>query len=160
MAARVEFVWNNWGGPLGMSQGVSILSSELADAGHGVHVSHFHESLPGPQTPEALADDIVSRAPDVVLMSFGTNQAAVTRKVADALKERLPGVPILAGGVHCTLTPEEPLSWGSVDYLFVGEADGHMDRLVSMLADGKSIGFEPNIASMRHETQYTRLFRT
>ena len=147
MAVRVEFVWNNWGGPLGMSQGVSILASEIADAGHDVRVSHFHESLPGPDTVEGLAASIAARRPEVVLFSFGSNQAAITRRVAKELRRLLPSVPMLAGGVHCTLTPEEPLSWGTLDYVFVGEADGHMARLIGLLGEGKSIADQPNIAS-------------
>jgi anaerobic magnesium-protoporphyrin IX monomethyl ester cyclase len=146
---RVEFVWNNWGGPLGMSQGVSMLSSELADAGHDVDVVHFHEALPGPQSPEQCAELLSARAPDAVMFSFGTNQAAVTRKIADAFKRLSPRTPTLAGGVHCTLTPEEPLGWGSIDYVFVGEADGHMDRLVTKLGRGESIEDEPNIGCQR-----------
>jgi radical SAM superfamily enzyme YgiQ (UPF0313 family) len=146
---RVEFVWNNWGGPLGMSQGVSILASELAGAGHEVHVCHFHESLPGARSPEELAVEIARRAPDVVLFSFGTNQAAVTRRIANHLKSIAPELPTMGGGVHCTLTPDEPLGWGSMDYVFVGEADGHMDRLVTMLGERKSIEDEPNIACKR-----------
>jgi radical SAM superfamily enzyme YgiQ (UPF0313 family) len=55
----------------------------------------------------------------------------------------------MGGGVHCTLTPEEPLSWGSMDYVFVGEADGHMDRLVTKLGAKESIEDEPNIGCKR-----------
>ncbi len=146
---RVAFVWCNWGGPLGMSQGVSILASELADAGHEVGVEHYHEDLPGPQTPDECAASVAARNPDVVMFSFGTNQAAVARKIADQVKRLMPDVPTLAGGVHCTLTPEEPLRWGSIDYVFVGEADGHMDRLISLLGEGKGIEDEPNVGCLR-----------
>ncbi|MCC6528031.1 MAG: radical SAM protein [Polyangiaceae bacterium] len=146
---RVAFVWINWGGPLGMSQGVSILASELADAGHAVTVLHYHESLPGPQTPAECAAAIAAVGPDVALFSFGSNQAAVARSVVDLLKARCPSLPTLAGGVHCTLTPEEPLGWGSLDYVFVGEADGRMDGLVTRLARGEDIAGEPNIACRR-----------
>lgn len=144
---KVQFAWINWGGPLGMSQGVSILAAELAEAGHEVDVVHYHEALPGPQSEEACARLIASRDPDVVLFSFGSNQAAVTRRIATHLKQLRPRTPTMGGGVHCTLTPEEPLSWGSMDYVFVGEADGQMDRLVRMLGAGQDISAEPHIAS-------------
>ncbi len=145
---KIQFVWVNWGGPLGVSQGVSILSAELAEAGHEVDVVHFHESLPGPQTEDECAELVHSRDPDVVLFSFGSNQAAVTRRIADRIKQLRPSTPTMGGGVHCTLTPEEPLSWGSMDYVFVGEADGQLDRLVNMLGVGEDISNEPHIACM------------
>lgn len=144
---KVQFAWINWGGPLGVSQGVSILSAELAEAGHEVDVVHYHEALPGPQSEEECAQLIASRGPDVVLFSFGSNQAAVTRRIATHFKQLRPSTPTMGGGVHCTLTPEEPLSWGSMDYVFVGEADGKMDRLVGMLGAGQDISAEPHIAS-------------
>lgn len=145
---KVQFAWINWGGPLGVSQGVSILSAELAEAGHEVDVVHYHESLPGPGTEEECAGLIASRDPDVVLFSFGSNQAAVARRIATHFKRLRPSTPTLGGGVHCTLTPEEPLSWGAMDYVFVGEADGQMDRLVGMLGSGQDISSEPHIASV------------
>ncbi len=146
---RVQFAWINWGGPIGISQGVAILSAELAEAGHDVDVVHYHESLPGPKTEAECAELIVSRDPDVVLFSFGTNQAIVARRIATRLKELRPQLPTMGGGVHCTLTPDEPLGWGSMDYAFVGEADGRLDKLVTMMGRGEDISDEPNVASIR-----------
>lgn len=146
---RVQFAWINWGGPLGMSQGVSILAAELADAGHEVDVVHFHESLPGPGTEEECARLMASRKPDVALFSFGTNQAAVARRIVSQFKEICPSVPTIAGGVHCTLTPDEPLSWGTMDYVFIGEADGRMDEIVERLGRGEDISELPNIGCKR-----------
>lgn len=146
---RVQFCWINWGGPLGMSEGVSVLSGELAAAGHSVDIVHFHESLPGPQSENACAELLASRKPEVALFSFGTNQKYVACRIVTRFKELCPDVPTLAGGVHSTLTPEEPLSWGSLDYVFVGEADGRLDEIVQLLADGHDISHLPNIGCMR-----------
>lgn len=146
---RVEFGWINWGGPVGMSQGVSILAAELASAGHEVNVAHYHESLPGARTDAEYAERMAARNPDVALFSFGTNQAVIARRIVTRFKELRPETPTMAGGVHCTLTPEEPLSWGSLDYAFVGEADGRLDALVTRLARGEDIAGEPNIACIR-----------
>jgi anaerobic magnesium-protoporphyrin IX monomethyl ester cyclase len=146
---RVQFAWINWGGPLGMSQGVSILAAELAGAGHDVEVVHYHESLPGPQSEHECAERIAAGDPDVVLFSFGTNQAAVTRRIATRLKELRPELPTMGGGVHCTLAPEEPLGWGCMDYVFIGEADGRMDEVVSRIGRGQEISGLPNIGSRR-----------
>jgi radical SAM superfamily enzyme YgiQ (UPF0313 family) len=146
---RVAFAWINWGGPLGMSAGVSMLSGELADAGHHVTVAHYHEQLPGPQNDADFAAHLASLQPDVALFSFGTNQAAIARRIVTRFKELAPAVPTMAGGVHCTLTPEEPLSWGSLDYVFIGEADGRMNDLVTRLGRGEDVRQEPNVACVR-----------
>lgn len=132
-----------------MSQGVSILSGELAEAGHEVQIAHYHERLPGPQTEGEFARSIAAREPDVVLYSFGTNQAAIAHRVADQVRALMPKVPMMSGGVHSTLTPEEPLSWGSLDYAYVGEADGRMDELVTRMGRGEDLASLPNIACMR-----------
>lgn len=146
---KIHFAWINWGGPLGMSEGVSILAGELADAGHDVRIIHYHESLPGPQTEDEVAAALAEGDPDAVLFSFGTNQAIVTRRICNRFKELRPQTPTMGGGVHCTLTPEEPLSWGSMDYVFIGEADGRLDEILTKLCSGEDISDVPNIACKR-----------
>ena len=143
---RVVFVWINRGGPLGMSQGVSMLATELAEAGHDVTVLHDHESLPACPTLEHTLRRLLAADPAVVLLSFGTNQAPLALALAADVRRVRPGLPVMAGGVHATLSPGDVLRSGAVGHVFQGEADGRMDRLVQRLAAGDDLADEPGVA--------------
>ena len=46
-------------------------------------------------------------------------------------------VPIIVGGWHCTLFPEQMAASGYVDYVITGEGEEHIVELACLLRDGK-----------------------
>lgn len=57
------------------------------------------------QLVAASVDAICRTAPAVVGFSFLSPSAKLAEQIAVSLRERLPEVPLLAGGVHCTVAP-------------------------------------------------------
>lgn len=147
---RVCFCWANRRSPLGISVGVSLLSRELTEAGFNVQIVHWHERVTKLSSPEDVAEQIASLQPDILLVSFGTNQARDVKEMLMHLKTLAHTLPVCVGGVHPTLRAEEVLQWGTVDYVFVGEADGRIAHVVSHIVTGEDLSREPNIALQLH----------
>ncbi|MFC1642220.1 B12-binding domain-containing radical SAM protein [Myxococcota bacterium] len=130
---RVSFVWLNHDTPVGFSHGLAALSAELKDAGHRVGLVHVNERLGLPFDLGRIGRRLQRQQPDVVGISFGSNHAASAGALARQVRKVLPGVWIVAGGVHTTLYPEQVMSWPEVDIAALGEADDY--RLAEVLDD-------------------------
>ncbi|NDY43119.1 B12-binding domain-containing radical SAM protein [Dissulfurirhabdus thermomarina] len=72
-------------------------------------------------------------AADLVLVTTLTSTAARAYEIADAY--RAAGVPVVLGGVHATMLPEEAAP--HADAVVVGEAEPVMERLVADAAAGR-----------------------
>jgi radical SAM superfamily enzyme YgiQ (UPF0313 family) len=153
---RLALVWLNMDSPVGVSHGVLILARELADAGHQVRVLHLHEALdrsgdPGPLLAELTRDQVA-----LVGLSFTSPHAAEARRLAHALKEGLPDVHLLCGGIHATLDPEDVLRWPGVDAVGLGELDGgglvtYVDRLDRGEIPTDQPGFWVRVGDVEHK---------
>lgn len=121
---RLALVWLNMDSPVGVSHGVLILARELADAGHDVQVLHLQEGLDRSGGPGALISELARAQVALVGLSFTSPHAAAARRLARAIKEGLPDVHLLCGGIHATLDPGGVLRWPGVDAVGLGELDG------------------------------------
>lgn len=69
--------------------------------------------------------------PDMVALSINTPAAKTAYDLARRIKEALPEVIIVAGGVHVTTLPHEVRAEGTFDYLVLGEGDFLIDEILS-----------------------------
>lgn len=77
----------------------------------------------GPSIPDCVAK-IKEINPQLLLIScFAFCYADDTIELAEAVKKRLPALPILAGGGGCSVYPEYFLQSGTIDFLLYGEAE-------------------------------------
>ncbi len=141
---RVQFVWFNLNATPKMSLGVAILVRELAEAGHQVAVMHLNEEIGTPFEPAAIAEEIRPFEPGLVALSFGRNHLKYATGLLPVLKRELPEVPLLCGGVHTTLMPEEVIGLEAVDYICLGEADGLLVPFVERLESGEDLSTLPS----------------
>ena len=58
--------------------------------------------------------------------------------VCDLIKQADKEIPVVLGGVHPSLCPEESLQSNSVDYVVIGEGEHRMFNLINSLNDGKT----------------------
>jgi len=99
--------------------GLAYIASVLEQAGHRVYIVD--------STCEGLGlDEFVKRVkslkPDMIGMSLLTPTAPRAYRAARRLREELPGVPLVAGGPHASMMPEEALAMGfDVVVRFEGE---------------------------------------
>lgn len=90
---------------------------------------HFDDTM-----YEALADQILSTAPEVVgLTSLGCNFIG-TARIAEHLKRERPDLPILLGGPHASILDEPILRhYGQFDVIVRGEAELTLGPLLEAL---------------------------
>lgn len=69
---------------------------------------------------------------DLVALTGLTHQASRAYEIAQGFKEK--GIPVVMGGIHVTMLPEE--AGRHVDAVVVGEAEGKWERLIDDLKKG------------------------
>lgn len=83
-------------------------------------------------------EDYVRRGkPDIVGISFMTNQFSNAMRVSEIIKKICPEIPVIMGGNHASALPEELLKKESIDFVVIGEGEITMLELVHEL--GKSV---------------------
>ena len=87
-----------------------------------------------------LADDVVGRvraeAPDLVALSLTTRQWLRARGIVANLRAAVD-VPVVAGGLHPTFSPEAVLAADGFDYVCRGEGEEALLDLVGAIAAGQ-----------------------
>jgi radical SAM superfamily enzyme YgiQ (UPF0313 family) len=107
------------------------LAASLRAAGHAVAL-HDASAPAAPRDAETIAGRIADFGADLVGLHLKTQHIQPAYAFARALDGRWP---LVAGGPHATVCPEEPLDHG-FDYLLRGEAEHSLAELADAL-DGK-----------------------
>jgi len=83
-------------------------------------------------------DLVLREDPDVVGLTAMTPTVDRAFEIGRRIKRVRPGLPVLLGGVHATLLPEETLrrADGSVDALVLGEGERHLPGLLERIGAG------------------------
>ena len=77
--------------------------------------------------------------PDIVGISFMTANSASGYYLAEMLKSYNPKLPVIAGGTHPTLLPEEPLKKAPFDFVIRGEGEETIVDLVNTIKNKEDI---------------------
>jgi len=140
----VFFVYPNVGGQVGFNYGLSSLSAVLKEAGYQTALLNINEKLyPVPDDSEVVKK-VLQFKPRLVGFSIVSLQFPYALRLARAIK-RQSDVPIIAGGVHATMVPEDVLATGAFDYACVGEGEFALLQLVGALEKGGETGNIPGI---------------
>lgn len=70
---------------------------------------------------------------DVFTLTIMSRMFPLSKQIARRLKEKFPERKILAGGIHCTVAPQEILACSDFDFVFQGEGE---ETLPKFLTDG------------------------
>jgi len=141
-----------------VANGLRIISALLKKSGHQVDLIFLNDpsSFSSLYTKEVL-DDLYSLAKDsdLIGISLMTNYFVKVSDLTLRLKERL-GVPIIWGGIHPTVKPEECLSYA--DMICIGEGEEAMLELADKLKSGdltqiKNIWLNKNMI-IRNEVRF------
>jgi anaerobic magnesium-protoporphyrin IX monomethyl ester cyclase len=97
---------------------------------------------------EALLAEIAAFGPDAVGFSVYTNTYRWSLAMAAEIKRRLD-VPIVFGGTHATLVPDEVMTNAAVDFAVVGEGEEAAVELVDALAAGRDATRIANVWARR-----------
>lgn len=140
--------------------GIEYLSSLLKTHGHDVRLAYdpglfsqddnvfyspFLASLFSRK--KVLADEVRGHNPDLVAFSAYTNNFRLMLDLAREVKRRI-AVPIVFGGIHPTLVPEEVIKHNFIDFLIRGEGEYPFLELVAALKNNLPVN---NIESLWHK---------
>jgi radical SAM superfamily enzyme YgiQ (UPF0313 family) len=97
--------------------------------------------------PEKVLDTLAQlvKDADLVGISVMSHYYDAVRQLTIKLKSRLPDMPIVWGGIHPTVTPEQCIT--DADYLCIGEGEIPLLELCRCLAEGRDTVNVPGIWS-------------
>jgi len=139
---RVLFVYPNLYTQMGFNHGLASLSSRLKEAGHATRLVNLNENLPPVPTRAEVFELVRSWSPGLIGFSCLTQQYRAAVELAEWLRaeaERqsvaLP--PLVVGGIHPTMVPQEVMADGVWDHVGVGECEDALLELASSLERGE-----------------------
>jgi anaerobic magnesium-protoporphyrin IX monomethyl ester cyclase len=119
---RVLFVYPNLNAQIGFNYGVAHISALLKQHGIETALFNINEQIGYPFDRERIKRDVMAFAPDVIGFSVVTNQYKYALEIARDIKTYLPR-PIVFGGIHPTLDPQNVLLEDVVDAVCIGEGE-------------------------------------
>jgi len=131
--------------------GVMSIAGVLKAHGHDVDLILIDEH------PKNYLDLIGAYNPDVIGFSFMTGNRNWAYAIARRLKEQF-GKPIIFGGVHPTLFPED-VDFSYVDYVCIGEGEYPVLELMNRLASGEDCAAIQNLWVKKNGTIVKNLLR-
>lgn len=139
---RVLFVYPNLYTQMGFNHGLASLSAVLERAGHPTRLVNLNENLPPVPTREDLLALVRDFAPGLIGFSCLTQQYPAALELARWLRaeSRRLGfalAPLVVGGIHPTMVPEEVMADGVWDHVGVGECEDALLELVQSLERGE-----------------------
>lgn len=124
--------------------GILSVGSALKRAGLEVKLINITE-----KNISRTADEIVELSPEFVGVSVMTGiQTKHSAELCKKIKDKKPGIPIIWGGIHPSLLPEQCLGESCIDYVIIGEGEITIVELARKLRDGGSFD---DIAGLGHK---------
>lgn len=142
---RVLLVYPNIDCPIGVNHGLSMISGVLKAAGHEVQLVHVNEKLFDVPSTDELVATVADYAPGVIGFSLMSQQYAWSVEAAQAIRAAHPQIPLVAGGVHCTMVPDVVTNEGHFDVVAVGEAELAFREFVDRVERGEDPCDVPNL---------------
>jgi len=146
---QIYGTFSEWGS-VSPPTGLCYIAAMLRTNGFDVSIMDAEALGLGPQeTIEAVVD----RRPQVVGIACKTLWIESAHRVAQGLKERLPGVPIVAGGNHVTALPARTLQeFPAFDILVLGEGEVTFLELIRALDAGADLADVAGLAFRAGDT--------
>ena len=125
---RVLFIYPNLYTQMGFNHGLASLSAVLVRAGHETRLVNLNEKLPPVLSEDGIVEMIRDWAPGLIGFSCLTMQYEAAAKLARGLRAQaaahgfeLP--PMVVGGIHPTMVPDEVMADGVWDHVGMGECE-------------------------------------
>lgn len=139
-----------------MPLGIAYLAAMLEQSGHDVSSL---DPCPDNLSINEIVDWILLQHPDVLGISTLTHMSRQAYNLASEAKRRMPVVPIVLGGAHCTTFPETVMSeCPEIDVVMIGEAENRIVPVVEAMHRGKSLDDIPGL--IFRETKSRRIRST
>jgi len=120
--------------------GVAFLSAVLREAGHQTSLIHISKPL----VDEEFISTVSSESPDLIAFSTTTNMFRTARRYARLVKKNFQ-LPIICGGIHPTIVPEEVINCPEIDMVCLGEGEFALLELCNKMNGNEEIYSIQNI---------------
>jgi radical SAM superfamily enzyme YgiQ (UPF0313 family) len=97
-------------------------------------------------------EELVRWRPELIGLSLLTTQYGRAREIGEEARRRLPGVRLVAGGIHPTALPERTLRELQLDFVVRGEGERALPALCRALAEGRDPLEVPGVWQRQGET--------
>ena len=94
---------------------------------------------------ERVRQVLTEYQPDLVGIYISSPYYPAACEVAREIKMQAPSLPIVAGGHHATLSPEETMAEGAFDMLIIGEGEKPVLQLLDTMAAGRPLDEVPGL---------------
>ncbi len=113
----------------------------------------FYKKIDNPVTLDYLTsdltDDLVEQIrnskPDIIGLSILSAHYHFSLEISQLIKEHYPELPIIVGGLHPTLAPDETISNSNVDMICLGEGEYSFTELLNRMEARQKITDIPGI---------------
>jgi radical SAM superfamily enzyme YgiQ (UPF0313 family) len=142
------------------SLGIESLSARLKQDGHEVRLYFDPKSFGGGiflkidilnmffDLKRKIIDQVLLWQPDIIGFSCMTHNYRWGLMIAIEIKKR-KNIPIIFGGMHSTMLPDEVIKQKCVDYVAIGEAEGSFSLLLDEISNRGDLANIPGIYSKR-----------
>jgi radical SAM superfamily enzyme YgiQ (UPF0313 family) len=114
---------------------LDLLMVAASAARHEIHIVDNRLEDDG-----ALEKQLTDFDPHVVGVTAYSAEAESTKEICRQIRALRPSVPIIQGGYHAAMAPEDAMNEPSVDFLVMGEAEAILTPLLDAMQAGQ--GFE------------------
>ena len=143
---KILFVYPNIvESPKDISTGIGMLSALVKQKGHKTKLLDSSFGI----KDSTMLQRAKAFGPDLIAFSTATNDFTYACHIANVFKKHF-NVPIIAGGFHPTIAPEETISQKCFDMICVGEGDEAFVELVEKLEKGQPTDKVKNIWSKKN----------
>jgi radical SAM superfamily enzyme YgiQ (UPF0313 family) len=95
---------------------------------------------------EVLLSKLNDFDPHVVGVTAYSAEAESTKEICRQVREARPNIPIIQGGYHAAMAPEDAMDESAVDFVVMGEAESILAPLLNALQAGRGFEDVPGIA--------------
>lgn len=129
---KILFIYPTIGNLVEYQFGIAGISALLKKKGHRTNLLRINVDI----SKKLLIKIIKKINPDVIAFSFVTNHGYYVKKYSSFIKQEFKK-PIIAGGIHATISPEEVIQWPSIDVVCIGEGEYPMLEFIEALEKKK-----------------------
>ena len=129
---RILFIYPNINAQVGFNFGIVFISALLKKHGHETKLINLNEKLSKVPDNNEIQKIIEEYKPQLIGFSVVTPQYQYALKIAKHIKS-FCDIPIICGGIHATMVPEEVIKEECIDYVCVGEGEETVLELVTNL---------------------------
>ncbi|MHB8858994.1 MAG: B12-binding domain-containing radical SAM protein [Thermoleophilia bacterium] len=138
---KVLFIYPNVARSRSPQVGLSSLAGTLARDGHDSRIFDI-TFLDDSEVPAAYRKALADYQPDLVGVSCRSTEWDTAKQI---LQAQPVSVPVVVGGPHATIAPEEVIAHESVDMLVRGEGEEAIIDLIERLESGADLTTMPNL---------------